>query len=258
MRALLETCKPLEITKSLCRTWIIFTDGAFEPDSSHPATVGGVLICPGGSVMQCFGESLHGTLVDELLSQSQHPIYELEVLPLLLALQTWGPLISGSPVVFFLDNDAARAAYVKGVGATLFAESVAQKFVCLESKLKILPWFGRVPSHSNISDGPSRLDFSNPLLQQRTRVRIPFPAHFNQMGLASGVLEKPNWLISPPADNPETLPQSMIEKRSASLRVNTCQLCCCIHSCFVVFGDSHSFHVRRRNPTNSAAIYIYV
>ena len=72
------------------------------------------------------------------------------------------------------------------------------------------------------------------------------------------VLEKPNWLISPPADNPETLPQSMIEKRSASLRVNTCQLCCCIHSCFVVFGDSHSFHVRRRNPTNSAAIYIYV
>ena len=192
VRALLETCKPLEITKSLCRTWIIFTDGAFEPDSSHPATVGGVLICPGGSVMQCFGESLHGTLVDELLSQSQHPIYELEVLPLLLALQTWGPLISGSPVVFFLDNDAARAAYVKGVGATLFAESVAQKFVCLESKLKILPWFGRVPSHSNISDGPSRLDFSNPLLQQCTRVRIPFPAHFNQMGLASGVLEKPN------------------------------------------------------------------
>ena len=30
------------------------------------------------------------------------------------------------------------------------------------------------------------------------------------------------------------------------------------HFCFVIFGDSHSFHVRRRNPTNSATIYIYI
>ena len=92
----------------------------------------------------------------------------------------------------FLDNDAARSAYIQGVGATNFARSFTQKFVHLESALKILPWFGRVPSHSNISDGPSRLDFSNHLLKHCTRIRLHFPAHFNQMGLASGVLEKSN------------------------------------------------------------------
>ena len=113
VRNLVEQSKPLEINRSLCRTWIIFTDGAFEPESDRPATVGGVLISPNGSVMECFGESLPDTLVAELLTET--------VLPLLLALQTWGNIISGSPVVFFLDNDAARSAYVQGVGATAFA-----------------------------------------------------------------------------------------------------------------------------------------
>jgi hypothetical protein len=101
VRDLVLHSKPLEISRSICKTWTVFTDGAFEPGTDHPATVGGVLISPSGVALQCFGEYLNETLVGELLIESKHPIYELEVLPLLLATQAWSHFISGSPVVYF-------------------------------------------------------------------------------------------------------------------------------------------------------------
>jgi hypothetical protein len=45
VRNLVEQSKPLEINRSLCRTWIT-SDGVFEPEIDHPATVGVVLISP--------------------------------------------------------------------------------------------------------------------------------------------------------------------------------------------------------------------
>ena len=50
LRKTLLSCKPLEISKSLCKTWIVFTDGAFEPTAHHRATLGGVLVSPNGTV----------------------------------------------------------------------------------------------------------------------------------------------------------------------------------------------------------------
>ncbi len=52
-----------------------------------------------------------------------------------------------------MDNDAARAAYFKGVG--LFVDS----FVQLELELQVKSWFSGVRSNSNIGDDPSRLNF---------------------------------------------------------------------------------------------------
>ena len=186
LRGMLVSTRPLVISKSLCSTWIIFTDGAYEPDAVHPSTVGGVLISPCGVVTECFGEALAGSLTTELLAESKHPIYELEVLPPLIAAQVWGPYITGAPVVFFLDNDAARAAYIQGVGATNMAKLFTKKFVELERNLRVLSWFGRVPSHTNPSDGPSRLDFSSPLLRNCKRTRIQLPVHFGQIGAGFG------------------------------------------------------------------------
>ena len=84
-----QSCKPLEISRSICKTWIIFTDGAYEPAATHKATVGGVLVSPSGVLLECFGEYLNEVLVAELLRESSHPIYELEVLPILLAASVW-------------------------------------------------------------------------------------------------------------------------------------------------------------------------
>ena len=38
--------KPVAISKTLCTTWYVFTDGAYEPESDVPASVGAVLISP--------------------------------------------------------------------------------------------------------------------------------------------------------------------------------------------------------------------
>ena len=191
LKEMLQSCKPLEIGRSICKTWVIFTDGAFEPSATYKATVGGVLVSPSGVPIECFGEFLDERLVDELLQDSDHPIYELEVLPILLATSAWREYIKGSPVVFYIDNDAARSAYIQGVGATAMSKLFTDIFVRLENQLRLLSWFGRVPSHSNVADQPSRLQFDNPLLKACKRIHIAFPAHFDQVGLASGVLENP-------------------------------------------------------------------
>ena len=89
---------------------------------------------------------------------SKNPIHELEVLPVLIACKEWGQHFSGSLVVYYVDNESARMAFVKGVGETAFASRMIHDFVCLESEMGHRVWFGRCPSYSNPSDSASRLD----------------------------------------------------------------------------------------------------
>ena len=89
----------------------------------------------------------------------QHPLpYELELLPIYLALYAWGGMLKSTHLVCYLDNDAARAALCKGYGSNELAQRIVGCTMQLESRFKTKSWFARVPSHSNISDGPSRLD----------------------------------------------------------------------------------------------------
>ena len=96
--------------------------------------------------------------MEQALSFSSNPIYELELLPVYIALKLWGSLMNTTHVVFYLDNDAARAALCKGCGGTHIGKRIVQQTMECESDLKLKTWYARVPSHSNISDGPSRLD----------------------------------------------------------------------------------------------------
>ena len=89
--------KPVVISKTLCTTWYVFTDGAYEPDSDVLASIGEVLISPTGTPVQCFGEVVPKTFVDELLQHSSHPIYELEVLPVVMATRLWISISQGAP-----------------------------------------------------------------------------------------------------------------------------------------------------------------
>ena len=74
-------------------------------------------------------------------------------------------------VVFYLDNDAARAALCKGCGGTRLGQNIVQHVMENESRLKLKSWYARVPSHSNISDGPSRMDCTEVLQLGSTEVK---------------------------------------------------------------------------------------
>ena len=49
-------------------------------------------------------------------------------------------------------------AYIRGSSETLRAGEIVQSFVEVEARLQHRVWFGRVPSYSNPSDAPSRLE----------------------------------------------------------------------------------------------------
>ena len=189
IRDRLVNCRPARISKAINSTWIIFTDGAYEPGSKCVASIGGVLISPQGSVVHYFGEMLNATLVADFEKDSEHPIYELEILPILIAVKLWSSLIANSQVVFYIDNEAARSAFIQGVGFTPIAKQLTVWYDNLEVDLNLITWFGRVASHSNIADGPSRLVFDDPLIQSATKCDFMFPKHFIELGLATGAAE---------------------------------------------------------------------
>ena len=63
-------------------------------------------------------------------------------------------------VLSFLKNDAARDSLIKGYSAVRVSSTLIGMFWLLELETESLTWFSRVPSASNVADGPSRIDFS--------------------------------------------------------------------------------------------------
>ena len=82
------------------------------------------------------------------------------MLPVLVACLLWGARFSGALIVYYIDHESARMAYIKGNGETSFASYMIGNFVELEAAWQHETWFGRCPSTSNPADGPSRLDLS--------------------------------------------------------------------------------------------------
>jgi len=175
--------EPLVITEATTRTWTVYTDGAYEPDGSIKASVGAVLVDEEGLVVECFGLELQDSLKEDFLKDSKHPIYELEVFPVLLALRIWQQRLNNCQVVFYLDNDAARSGLIRADGSTRLTKAMIGQFVNLEKTLRILPWFARVPSASNPADDASRLNFQTPWLIGVPRPAIVLPAQLSQSGI---------------------------------------------------------------------------
>eukprot|EP00435_Cladocopium_sp_Y103_P070784 s724_g36.t1 len=94
----------------------------------------------------------------ELLQTSKHPIFELELLPVLCAAQVWSSFLNHSQCVFYVDNEAAKGALLSGATSTFFGQRIVSEFVQMEMDCQIKVWFARVPSSSNLADKPSRLD----------------------------------------------------------------------------------------------------
>ena len=90
-------------------------------------------------------------------SGTKHPVFQAELLAVLVAIQVWRRALAGSLVTFWLDNEAVRFALTKGAA---FPESNARmlhSFLQLETALQVHSWFSRVPSECNPADEPSRL-----------------------------------------------------------------------------------------------------
>ena len=153
---------------------LIFTDGACEPEGT---TVGGVLV--DGPVAQCFGCVVSAPQVEAWktkLNQKQ-VIGQAELFPVLLAKLTWAEHLRDRRAIYFIDNDAARLGLVKAYSPVLPSLGIIMDCLNWDYANSAESWYARVPSASNISDGPSRLDFELVYDELKaTRVVPKFPS----------------------------------------------------------------------------------
>eukprot|EP00435_Cladocopium_sp_Y103_P029563 s887_g7.t1 len=72
---------PTKIPTTNLKTWLIFSDRACEGEQVKVGTIGAVLISPSGVLCSYFSELVPGEWMEYFLRDSNHHIFELELLP---------------------------------------------------------------------------------------------------------------------------------------------------------------------------------
>jgi len=118
------------------------------------------MIDPENNEVAGFGRDMKARMINKLSQKGKKKriIGQAELYPAIVARRLWKHKIKGRDVIHFFDNDAARYALVKGTSPCLESAWLVQSFWTNESETDSRSWIARVPSRSNIADGPSRGD----------------------------------------------------------------------------------------------------
>ena len=136
---------------------------------SDKAGLGGVLVHGSGSILSCFSEFASPWVRGKVNPASCNPIFEYESLVILMALDAWAPLIHGTNLVIFTDNEGTLACVITGTSENKFGARFAQLVHERCDSLGCNVWFERVNTTANIADAPSR---GAPLDQLGNRVAV--------------------------------------------------------------------------------------
>ena len=137
------------------RPCIVFTDGAYE---GGIATCGVVLFTPRSPKVLVMSFTVPDDLMLEWKKDGhEQVIAQAELLPVLLVKKQLKWAIQGARVLYFIDNEGVKEALVTGVTKSMASRRMLIECMKEDSGNQSLPWYARVPSPSNIADGPSRL-----------------------------------------------------------------------------------------------------
>ena len=155
--AMLQSAKPRRLsTGSERRPILIFTDGCWEQGF---AGIGAVIIDLAlDKRLVC-----KGTVPAELLDKwkvaiGDHLICQIELYVMVLLRWQFGNWFCNRRTIWWVDNDAARYCVIKGLSPSLTMRSLVREFYSRDSETPTYSWVERVPSASNVADGPSRDD----------------------------------------------------------------------------------------------------
>ena len=162
---------PRCIDLNIHRTFFLFTDASFDPVSG--AGLGAVLFDDTGDLVQWFGFLMPVSGLSSLLKEDRETVIgELETLAVVLSMLIWGRATASSRMMIYSDNEGSRFSLIKGYSKSRVITNIClMAGVLLDSNCS-LPWFGRVPSHSNIADYPSRL-ISHRMLEVSKEISQP-------------------------------------------------------------------------------------
>ena len=169
LRRRLNHAKPRSITTtSSYPPVLVFTDGSFEPTDTADglegvAAVGGVIFVREASHIVCraYGCILPKDVVKAWArTGKKHLIGQTELYAVVLARKLWASYIDNSRCIFFIDHGGVMSACIKGNAKDAAWRTLLLKMEEADEAAPALGWFTRVPSASNIADGPSRGSFS--------------------------------------------------------------------------------------------------
>ena len=155
LRRRLDANEPRCLSAAIFECWYLYTDASFEQNGS--GGIGGVFVSPDGKTSAWFGFPLTPADSSLFLAPGQPTaIGELETVAVVLALHAWGRLLAGKHLISFVDNEGSKYSLVRG-----YSDSPSISFLCgladaILDEHRVLAWFSRVPSFSNIADAPSR------------------------------------------------------------------------------------------------------
>ena len=89
----------------------------------------------------------------------KHLIGQTELYAVVLARKLWASYINNSRCIFFIDHGGVMSACIKGNAKDAAWRTLLLKMEEVDEAAPALGWFTRVPSASNIADGPSRGSF---------------------------------------------------------------------------------------------------
>ena len=161
----------------VCYSWpvVVFTDGSLEGRAgSALAGIGGVLLDPHTGSFSYFSAVVGAGLTHKLFENSGNPIASIELLGVACALLLWDALLVDRSLIMFVDNEATKCCLVKGYSPQVDMMSICSLCTRAEIEQGSVLYFERVPSASNIGDGPSRFRLPPPLPQwgAATRTRL--------------------------------------------------------------------------------------
>ena len=110
-------------------------------------------------------------LTEKLFENSGNPIASIEMLGVACALLVWHLLLIDRSVITFVDNEATKSCLVKGYSPQTDMMSICSLCTRAEIEQRSMLYFERVPSPSNIGDGPSRFTLPPSLPQWGTATR---------------------------------------------------------------------------------------
>ena len=90
----------------------------------------------------------------------------------MLSLWVWEHLLKHACVFVFIDDEAAKACWIAGFAQSQTAQRVIHNGTMNEAAIDLLPFFTRVPTHSNLGDDPSMELFDELELLGAKRARL--------------------------------------------------------------------------------------
>ena len=132
---------------------LVFTDGSWEKGE---AGIGAVVLDQYTETRRVFAGVVEEPLIELWTKQTKHIICQIELYTMVLIRWLLKDFMRDRRCIFFVDNEAARFAAIKGSSDSATMKSLVRAFLAYDLTHPVFAWIERVASASNPADPPSR------------------------------------------------------------------------------------------------------